>query len=242
MRFGRGCGGVFKSLSRSASRRTSENCTPALGFALLLPIGDGIMPKIDYPTDKEIEKEWEPYIKALGRVANSWNHLQETLRHLFVVVADIDDSVGFAIWYSANDDRTQRKMLEAVLKIIPSEKIEQFPTAISDLNWLTSTANVIADKRNTAIHAPCTMEIIDGKFTVVPLTFQGHPRAKNLAGKNIIKEFQWYEKQADALAKWARKATTALSPPLGTWPEKPLMPTQGQRTNHRKTRARDYPI
>ena len=196
------------------------------------------MPKLPSPTDAEaeIEKIWEPYISALGRVAHSWNHLQDALGHLFIVIANLDNTTGFAIWYSTQDDRAQRRMLRAAIEKLLDEDLDQYPTAKDDLLWITDEANKIANKRNDAIHAPCSMIIGDEGFEIIPVQFYGHPRARNLSGKDILKEFEWYERQADTLAKYARVAATVLSSHSDTWPEKPLMPTLGQHSIHRESR------
>ncbi len=106
------------------------------------------MPKLPSPTDAEaeIEKIWEPYISALGRVAHSWNHLQDALGHLFIVIANLDNTTGFAIWYSTQDDRAQRRMLRAAIEKLLDEDLDQYPTAKDDLLWITDEANKIAYK------------------------------------------------------------------------------------------------
>ncbi len=199
------------------------------------------MTKINFPTDDEIEKKWKPYIAALGRVAHSWNHLQDALGHLFVVITNLNNTAGFAIWYSTHDDRAQRRMLRAVIEQLSDDDLKRYPTAKEDLLWVANEADKIGYKRNDAIHAPCSMAIGDKGFELTPVQFYGHPRARNLSGKDILKEFEWCERQADTLARYARTAATVLSERQEAWPEKPLMPTLGQHSNHRESRRPKHP-
>lgn len=188
----------------------------------------------DYPPDV-ISKRWEPYLAALGRVAHTWNHFQDALGHLFVRVANLDNSVGFGIWYSTPDDRAQRRMLQTVIDALPEDEFKEYPTVKADLAWILEEANKIADKRNDAVHAPCMLTIGNGKFELAPSWFYGHPRALKLRGKDILKEFSWCDQRASTLTNYARAAATALSSRQGTWPERPLMPTLGQRSTHRES-------
>ena len=186
------------------------------------------MPTLHYPTDAEIEEKWEPYIYALGEVANSWNHLQEELGHLFVVVGGMDNSVGFAIWHSTPNDRAQREMLRSLSKTLDHDFADQHQSAETDIKWLLNRVDALATKRNDAIHAPCSLALGNGDFELVSLNFFGHPRARNLSGKDIIKEFSWYQKQADTLAAYARRLYTVWGSRQGTWPERPAMPSLEQ--------------
>lgn len=195
------------------------------------------MATIRLPTEEQIKATWEPYVAALGRVAHAWNYLQEALGHLFAQVTGFDSQISCAIWYSSNSDRTQRQMLRAAIEALPEDHWgSQLPTARDDIIWLIKKADEVAIKRNDAIHAPCSITISKRGFEISPAYFFGNPRARRLQDKDILKEFVWYELTAETLTRFARDATTAISPEQSAWPEKPLMPTLGQRQSHRESR------
>lgn len=186
------------------------------------------------PTKEEIEATNEilkPYFLALGRVAHSWNHLHEELGKVFCALTGLDLSIGMAIWHSLKSDRSQRDILEGALNsaACSSEWTERFPSAKKGVLYLLNEINNLADRRNNAIHAPCT--IIPGDIEIVPLTFFGNERARRLHGKDILEEFTWYEKSADALKAHATNVRFALDSG-GTWPEKPQMPALLQGRSH----------
>jgi hypothetical protein len=66
--------------------------------------------------DAVIKQKMEPYVAALGRVAHSWNRLQEDLGQLFATVTGLLDGSGVAIWHSTPHDLAQRKMLRAAVE------------------------------------------------------------------------------------------------------------------------------
>jgi hypothetical protein len=177
----------------------------------------------------------DPYFLAVGKVANEWNHLQEALGELFGVVAGINQKMAFAIWYSTQSDRTQREMLRAALSTSSEELWKHKPThAQQDVTRLLNKADSIADQRNDAIHAPCSLGIEGGKFEMMPQYFFGNPRAKKLQGKNLLTELEWYAHSATALMLYSRLVTASLSHAHSPWPDRPQMPTLVQNPSHTK--------
>jgi hypothetical protein len=173
-----------------------------------------------------INSRFAEYALALGKVAHSWNFLQETLCSLFAVVVGNDQKIAFAVWYSSTSDRGQREMLKAAANSATLSR----PQAKEDIVWLVDKTNNYSERRNDAIHAPCAMGISSNKFEIVPAFFNGHPRAKSLLGKDILKEFAWYESLADKLAQCARQLETALNAPSAAWPNRPSLPSLGAKS------------
>ena len=85
------------------------------------------------------------------------------------------------------------------------EWVSKYPKAVKDIRWLLEKANGVAEKRNDAIHAPCSLGIVGHELEIIPIDFYGNPRAKNLRGKDILSEFAWYEKGADILRLFTRE-------------------------------------
>jgi len=177
-----------------------------------------------------IENLLDPYFLALGRVAHSWNHLHEELGKVFCALTRVDLESGMAIWHALKSDRSQRDILVGALiqKAEDEDWVERHPGAKEGLLDLISETNKLAERRNTAVHAPCNIVIAEGEFQIIPITFFRNDKAKKLVGKDILKEFRWYEQFADALREHATDCRRALDLTNGTWPKKPLMPTLGQ--------------
>jgi hypothetical protein len=169
----------------------------------------------------------DPYFIALGRVAHAWNHLHEDLGKVFCAVSHLELDIGMAIWHGLKSDRSQRDILLAAAKASDQNEdwSKQHPGASDGIIDLLNKTNALADHRNNAIHAPCSVAITsDGTdLEIVPVTFFGNDKAKRLRGK-----FEWYEKSADVLRIHAVECRFALDMKFSSWPEKPLMPTRGQ--------------
>jgi hypothetical protein len=176
-------------------------------------------------TEAAIKAKMAPYVAALGRVAHSWNRLQEDLGQLFGTVTGLLDGSGMAIWHSTPNDRTQREMLRAAVQASARSRLTTArPKAKADIKWLLDRADAIADQRNTAIHAPMTVAIGHSEISLFPITFHGNPRAKKLVGKDILAEFGWYESSTDTLTIFARNVRAAITSDGAPWPNRPQMP------------------
>lgn len=186
---------------------------------------------VSRPSDDALEAAFAPYTTAVGRVAHSWNYLHEALGQLFVVVMGADRSRALAVWYSSKSDLAQRDMLRAAVEAAPDDLWPpNQPEARSDVIWLLAKCTSLSHQRNDAIHAPCSLAIDRKRLVVMPTYFYGNPKAKSLMGKDILLEFEWYERYAGALTVFVRQIETALGwPDRYPWPRRPLLPTHGQK-------------
>jgi hypothetical protein len=133
-----------------------------------------------------INAKMAPYVAALGRVAHSWNYLQEALGQLFCGVTGLETGVGEAIWHSTTNDRAQREMLRAAVLASTHERIStKLPKAKDDIIWLLDKANGVAEQRNNAIHAPMSLILGKEEIELHPLSYHGNPRAHKLIGRDI---------------------------------------------------------
>jgi hypothetical protein len=199
------------------------------------------------PTTEEIDAAsaaFEPYFDAVGKVVHAWNHLLEELGKLFCYVIGLDDSLGMAIWHSSNNDKAQRLMLEAAVnrQSYDDDWTEQHPGAAQGIRWILNKANDIGEKRNTAIHAPCSIVAGTPELEITAYLWSQNPRAKRLRGKDILAEFDWYERSADTLKRHVRDAQMALWDAHVPWPDTPQMPVlelgPARRAPHRKSGAK----
>lgn len=187
----------------------------------------------------ELVTAFEPYYFALGKTAHAWNHLQEELAQLFSDLTGTDD-LGLALWHTLRSDRGQRDLLEAALKsrLEDEEWREKYPRAKEDIGWLLTECNNLANRRNDAVHAPCTMGIKSGQLEIVPFSFYRNPRAQALKGKQILQEFAWYEATADTLKNFAVSLGAVFRSDRRSWPETPKLPTLQHKSSRAKQRHR----
>jgi hypothetical protein len=176
------------------------------------------------------EKAFNDYFIALGKVAHEWNHMQEEIGKLFCIVAGLDNSMGMAIWHALRSDKLQRDLLEAAVQTaaFDEEWLEQFPHASKSICNLLNEINAFSNKRNAAIHAPCSVITDEFEIEIFAISFSGNPSAKRLRGKDILKEFSWYEATASAYRRYINQIQYAVSDARIPWPDKPSMPTLGQ--------------
>ncbi len=200
------------------------------------------------PTDDELRQAFEAYATAVGKVAYAWNYFQERLGAIFCSILGFHEYVGFAIWYSSDNDRTQRLMLKALIPVSERRmfKSDLPANATADLDWLINRANELAELRNDAVHAPCSAytgpDGTEMKAAIIS-GYHGHKRAKRLIGKQLLVEFDWLERYAELLSRFAIAINLAINDPkLSPWPSRPVAPTRNPKkaylTLHRQTRSR----
>ena len=177
---------------------------------------------VRFSTFEETKKAFDAYVAAVGKVAYAWNYLHEELGKLFVVVGGAEREVALSIWYSVRNDGAQREILRAAVNATNSERSERLPKAPDDLKWLLDRANDLADARNNAVHAPCSLYIGGTGSEMGPAFSNGNPRTKKLMGKELLVEFAWCERYAETLSRFTRMLGIAIAlPERYQWPERP---------------------
>jgi hypothetical protein len=173
------------------------------------------------PTRKQFEAIRRPYQLAIGRVALTWNGLQDSLALLFWTVIGVQNgNVPFALWHCIRSDRSQREMLKAAVTAVawPSH----FPQAKTDIMWLLDQIEKYEDRRNDALHSPFVLKIWEQGRSFEPIEWNQNPRAKKLRGKDVLAEFKWYADAAETLHMYSRSLYFALSAPgFHAWPDRP---------------------
>ena len=104
------------------------------------------------------------------------------------------------------NDRAQREMLRAAAKVKFSNEphmpyVPPHPRALEDVEWLLNEIDRLADRRNDAIHSPFWQAYRGDEVKIEPAVNLGHPRARKLAGKDVLTEFRWYQKCAWGLER-----------------------------------------
>jgi hypothetical protein len=170
---------------------------------------------VRWSTFEETKKAFDAYVAAVGKVAHAWNYLHERLGVLFVAVTGMERNLALSIWYSVRSDLAQREMLKAAVNA-------KLPKAPDDLKWLLDRAQEVANARNDAVHAPCSLYINGSGSEMGASFFDGNPRAKNLVGKELLVEFAWCEGYAETLSRFAEMLANAVAfPDRFAWPERP---------------------
>jgi hypothetical protein len=226
-RLGRGWGGALTAaaaLCRGAVRRRCACRSYRKDSMAEQPSS----PIIRYPSDAEVRAHFEAYVAAVGKVAHAWNYLHERLGHLFVTIIDAPNrDVSVAVWYSPFADRVQRDMLQATIEAMPEYRWHnQPPQAKADLLDVLKEISALGFKRDDAIHAPASL-YTDVKGAEMAASFLSrHRRARNLAGKSLLVEFDWCERYAEALSRFIDQARHALAFGGVRWPDKTHKPTR----------------
>jgi hypothetical protein len=177
---------------------------------------------VRWTTFEETKKAFEAYVAAVGKVAYEWNTLHERLGVLFVAVTGMERNVALSIWYSVRSDLAQREMLKAAFFATNPQRSEKLPKAPDDLKWLLDRAQEVANARNDAVHAPCSLYVSGSGSEMGAAFFDGNPRAKNLGGKDLLVEFAWCESFARTLSFFTERLANAIAfPDRFEWPERP---------------------
>ena len=180
-----------------------------------------------------VRKQLAPYLIELGLVVVSWNELHDELGQLFPIVTDAASrDRALEIWHSKKSDSDQRKLMRSKLRSALSdlprakqEGTEWVRRAREEIEWILERADSLADQRNNAVHSPLIGELEANKWKLTSFTFFGHPRAKKLAGKELLSQFTWYWRTFRVLRAYAQHVRLALYiKPYPGWPERPSLP------------------
>jgi hypothetical protein len=173
---------------------------------------------------------FDSYATALGRVVHSWNRLHERLEYLFATIVGGHEMIPRRIWHSSNNDRAQRGMLKAAIEAVPSQRWEQTsPNTLKDLRWLIEEINSLATHRDNAVHAPVTTRHQAGDVDMITREDSLYQRARNLAGKELIVEFDYCERRSDVYWEFVGCANHALGG-RRAWPNRPSLPNRRPKT------------
>jgi hypothetical protein len=181
------------------------------------------------PHDEYLKEAFKPYIAAVGSAMHRWNEMQEAFGQLFATVTCIGRSVALAVWYSTDSDRAQRNMLRAALSATPDDKwTGRLSAAKKSLIWALDRADEVADRRNDAAHAPCSLALLNGDLIAIAAYFHGNPRALKLKDHDVVAEFEWCGATAKILQEFVAKGDSALRFPANGWPfpDTPQLPNR----------------
>jgi hypothetical protein len=114
-------------------------------------------------------------------------------------------------------------MLRAKVNATNSERSKTLPDAATDdLIWLLERADELADDRNNAVHAPCSVYISGSGSEMGAAFFNGHPRARKLEGIDLLVEFAWCATYAATLSRFTEMLAVAIAfPERYQWPQRP---------------------
>jgi hypothetical protein len=177
--------------------------------------------------DKAVMEKFQPYVEAVGRVAHTWNQLQESLGQIFADLMGGGHATALAAWYAAASDRGRHLMLKAVIDAAEASSCwKQHATAKADVAWLVKKTMDLAEERNMAVHAPMGVTADSGAIEIVPAYFYGNPLAEKFLqrGRGVMRELERCEDWTTALHNFADLAKDALRYKQRTWPQRPVRP------------------
>jgi hypothetical protein len=96
------------------------------------------------------------------------------------------------------------------------------------VRWLLSEANKLSEARDDAIHSPLVSSGVR-KPNVESGAFHGHPRAAQLAKKDLLSEFRWCRDAAITLTDFSYNLAGFMMGDQPTLPDIPLLPNRGQK-------------
>ncbi len=219
-----GVGGPAKAPRKVASKRFCAS--------LSLNLSSGFLAMTD--DYDELRKD---VAIEIGNVVIEWNEFCEALGILFATIifpSAAANKVALSIWHSTTNDRAQRDMLLAAAKAT-TEFFKTYPKFFSDVEYLWDRGNALADRRNSAVHAPTTFETDNAKGTTrfVTNTFFGHIRAHRIKDADLVKEFRKYADYAKKLTVFSRNVQAAIifGPTVHPWPDRPSLPDLGRKNS-----------
>lgn len=194
---------------------------------------------------RDRERAFRPIALEIGRLVYEWNRLHAALGLVFWRVSGTKEmSTALAIWHSTTQDLPQRKMLSAALSGALSHHLLPSGDAFIELEWMLGQINKLGEKRNDAIYSPLAfgIDLEKGTWEVFADWTFGHGRAQRLKDKHLLNEITWYRRCARDFANYTETIYFSLAhPKLEPWPERPVLPTLGQRSDRPRPTHRSRP-
>jgi hypothetical protein len=162
---------------------------------------------------------------AIGKIVMAWNEYHEIFGEIFAgLFTKSHWETSLAIWHCLDSDRTQRKLLRAAAET----HLRWNEKGLEELFWLLNkTDSLIAHQRNLGVHAPLmSITELDGTHKVQPLAMLGNRNAKQMVGKDILREYAHYEQQIKEMSSFAYALRFKLALGKHTddpWPERPRL-------------------
>jgi hypothetical protein len=181
---------------------------------------------VSWPTDEEVSAAFTAYVSGIGKVAHAWNYLMESTGRLFVIATGMERRQAAAIWYSTDADRVLLHIFKAAVLSAPAKIWGTRDKAGVDLSWFSDRVLSLHDHRNDAVHAPCSLVTDSEGSAMIAHPLSGHRRAKKLAGKELLVEFDWCERWAESLSRFSRQTEQALLHGTYPWPNRPAQPNR----------------
>jgi hypothetical protein len=181
------------------------------------------------------DEAFKPYAAEIGFLLRDWNNLQESLSALFVSLFPIDQSGAIlAAWHAVPNDRFQRAMLRASLKVkfdVPSatKKLtqEQYECKFfrDEILWILEKADTLGRQRDDAAHVPVAMLIAE-PLKFIAHIYSGNPISQKFLGKELLAEFNIYRNKEVILRNYADRINLYLHRrKRGPLPERPQWPS-----------------
>ena len=162
--------------------------------------------------------------RAIGELALVWNDLGMVLSDLFHALTRIPNGLAAdAVWNSIRSDRTQRDIVFSLAKL-EALGYELESDLRADILWCLKEIEKLEDLRNYAIHSPVYQDHIG---TIVAWYELGHPRAKNLANKDLLKEFGWFYDTTVILRRYCEQLSDSVCRPNEPRASRPALPNRG---------------
>jgi hypothetical protein len=218
--------GIFAAIAdRPASRQGEQHRTRAR-FRVILRCEQGALGMTE-----ETCEAIEAYCVAAGLVVYEWNDLHEKLAGLFALVREGGRQETLTEWYAIRSDTRQREKLRCAMIETTADRWKKSPRVPDDLKWLLDRADKLANDRNHAIHAPCSLYLRrDGSTEVMAAVRSANAcnrRAKDLEGENLLIEFHWCAAYALCLGQFTGMLAAAMaSPNHYEWPKRPKIPSR----------------
>jgi hypothetical protein len=165
---------------------------------------------------------------AIGKMVMAWNEFHEIFGEIFAgLFSKSHWETSLAIWHCLDSDRTQRRLLRAAAET----HLQWNKKGLEEILWLLNkTDSLISQQRNVGVHAPLmSMFELDGTHKVLPLAMFGNRNAKQLMGKDILREYAHYEQQIRKMIGFAFALQFKLTSGKHTddpWPERPRLTSQ----------------
>lgn len=177
------------------------------------------------------EKEFAPYMLALGQVIVVWNDTYSSLGAFYIIIMGIDLIDRFEItWNVINSDRLKRTLLAKVLDestVLKNNKNGDYIK--SEINWILKELNSMEDKRNDFVHSPVYALRFHDAGGIYPPSAPGHRRAENLSvavrkQKNLISELRHYRDKLTIYERYIRRINYYLYNEQIPLPSRPKLP------------------
>lgn len=136
---------------------------------------------------KNLETPVKEFSALVGDVMWAWNYSHAAFSRLFaILISPANLQVGFAMWHTLHNDRTQRELLWAAAQVVLAKNRKM----LNRVEWAKRRADALSTTRNDAAHLATAFAVhLSEPQVVLDVLSTAPKRVRRLENRDLNKTF-----------------------------------------------------